>query len=62
MVPEEDASTATMRKYKQVLQNHLALAECISFIELIGITDLETVLEVRVKSDDDGIEVRMMPI
>ena len=40
MVSEEDASTATMRKYKQVLQTHLALAECVSFIELIGITDL----------------------
>ena len=50
MVPEEDASTATMRKYKQVLLTHLALVECVSFIELIGIMDLETVAEMRVKT------------
>ena len=49
MVPEEDASTATMRKYKQVLQTHLALTECVSFIELVGITDLDLVSKVRVR-------------
>ena len=55
VVPEEDASTAMMRKYKQVLQIHLALAECVSFIELSGITDLETVAEVRMKNDNGKI-------
>ena len=62
MVPEEDTSTATMGKYKHVLQSHLALTECVSFIELIGITDLDLVEEVRVKNDDSDIEVREMPI
>ena len=50
MFPKEDASTSTMRKNRQVLQTHLALTECVSFIELVGITDLDLVSKVRVKT------------
>ena len=62
MVSEEDASTATMRKSEQVLLTHLALTVCVSFIELIGITDLETASKGRGGNDDDKIEVREMSI
>ena len=49
-----------MRKYKYVLQNHLALTECISSIELIGIMDLYLESEVKVKNDDGKIVVKVM--
>ena len=62
LVPKEDVSTVTMRKHKQVCSTHLALTEGVFFIELIEITDLDLVLEVRVKNDDGDIEVRMMSI
>ena len=61
-VPNEDASTNTMRKYKQVLQTHLAMTECVSSIELAGIMDLDVESEVRVKNEAGVVETRTMSV
>ena len=59
-VPREDSSTGTMRKYRQVLNTHLALSEYVSSIELAGILELELKSEVKVKNEDgDIVEVTM---
>ena len=60
MVPNENASTATMRRYRQILQTHLAMSECVSYIELIGIEDLDQESEVSLKNDDGIMVTRMM--
>ena len=55
IVPEEDASTRTMGKYKQVINTHLSLSECVSYIELLGIMDLDLESEVKIKNEEGDI-------
>ena len=62
MVPDENASTATMRRYRQILQTHLAMSECVSYIKLIGMEDLDLESEVSFKNDDGIMETRMMSV
>jgi len=62
MVPNKNASTATMRRYRQILQTHLAMLECVSYIELIGIKNLDLELEVSFRNDDGMMETRMMSV
>jgi len=62
MVLNENASTATMRRYRQILQTKLAMLECVSYIELIGIEDLDLESEVSLKNDDGIMVTRMMSV
>ena len=62
VVPGENASTATMRRYRQILQTHLAMSECVSYIELIGIEDLDQESEVSLKNDDGIMVTRIMSV
>ena len=52
IVPKENASTGTMRRYKQVLNTHLTLSECAPSNELLGIMDLVLKLEAKVKNEE----------
>ena len=52
-IAKDKASSTSMRKYKQICMTHLAMAKCVSSIKLAGITDLETVVSVRVL-DENG--------
>ena len=61
-VPDEYASTASMRRYKQILQTHFAMTEYMSSIELAGIMDLDLESEVGVKNDSGVMERRKMSL
>ena len=60
MVPNEDTSMATMRRYRQILQTHLAMSESVSYIELDKIEDLDQKSEVSVKNDEGTMVIKMM--
>ena len=47
-IPKDEASRASMMKYKQIYMTHLAMGKCISSTELAGIMGLDTVTSVRV--------------
>ena len=53
-IPKDEASNASMRKYKQICMTHLVMAKCVSSIELAGILDLETVPLVRVQDKNSN--------
>ena len=52
-IHKEEASNTSMRKYKQVCMPHMVIAECVPYIELPGILNLDTVTSVRVQ-DKNG--------
>ena len=61
-VPEMEETGVLMRKHKQVCSIHLAMMECISTIELLGILDLETEGDIRIKDKNSEYKIVKMSI
>ena len=53
IIPEDKASSTSVRKCKQICMTHLAVAECVLSIKLAGIMDIETMTSVGVL-DENG--------